>query len=320
MESILCIDDGVEDKILCFATSDRLHLLQEIDTLYMDGTFYSCPPLWDQLYVIHGLVGTKMTQIVFRLLPNRQRQTYERLFRLLKDAVHQSTGSPPQPQIIQTGFEVAAIRAIETLFPDCDVRGCFFHYSKALWRMLQRLDFSALYQQNPEVNAWVRRAAALPLLPVNLVQDTFIDVMDSAAEIPQAVQFRDYMTNTWIDNHAQFQLGLWNHHDNIGPRTNNHLEGWHCHLNKLVQRAHPNVFAFIKVIQRLEKTERNKLAQYLHGARPPPRKRIYLEINQRLERLQEQLRLGIKSPLQFLDAAGFFCKTGLTKQLVCATL
>ncbi|XP_048236736.1 uncharacterized protein LOC125372001 [Haliotis rufescens] len=251
-----------------------------------------------------------MTHIVFFLLPNRQRQTYERLFRLLKDAVHQSTGSPLKTQIIQTDFEVAAIRAIETLFPDCDVRGCFFHYSQALWRKVQRLYFSALFQQNPEVNAWVRRAAAFPLLPVNLVQDTFVGVMDSAPEIPQAVQFHDYMTNTWIDGHAQFRLGLWNHHDNIGPRTSNHLEEWHCHLNKVVQRAHPNIFAFIKVIQRLEKTERNKLAQYLHGAPPQPRKRIYLEINQRLERLQEQLRLGIKSPLQFLDAAGCVVKLG----------
>ncbi|XP_071092788.1 uncharacterized protein [Haliotis cracherodii] len=201
-----------------------------------------------------------MTQIVFCLLPNRQRQTYERLFRLLKGAVHQSTDSPLQPQIIQTDFEVAAIRAIETLFPDGDVRGCFFHYSQALWRKVQRLDFNAFYQQNPEVNAWVSGAAAVPLLPVNLVQDTFIDVMNSAPEIQQAVRFHDYMTNTWIDDHAQSRLGLWNHHDNIGPRTNIHLEGWHCHLNKVVQRAHPNIFAFIKVIQRLEKTERNKLA------------------------------------------------------------
>lgn len=38
--------------------------LQDVDSLDMDGTFYSRPPLWGQLYVIHGFVGGKVIQIV----------------------------------------------------------------------------------------------------------------------------------------------------------------------------------------------------------------------------------------------------------------
>ncbi|XP_067667517.1 uncharacterized protein [Haliotis asinina] len=95
----LCIDNGDDYKIICFATSDRLTLLQEVDTLYMDGTFYCCPTLW---------------------------------------------GS----DVIQTDFEIAAINAIETVFPNCNIRGCYFHFTQALWRKVQTLGFNEAYQQD----------------------------------------------------------------------------------------------------------------------------------------------------------------------------
>ncbi|XP_067682644.1 glutamate receptor 1-like [Haliotis asinina] len=62
------------------------------------------------------------------------------------------------------------------------------------------------------------------------------------------------------------------------------------------------------LIGQVEKTKRNKFVQMSHGARPPPFKRIYTEIDQRLTRLKDQLATGLKTPMEFLSADGHLIK------------
>ena len=40
--------------------------------------------------------------------------------------------------------------------------------------------------------------------------------------------------------------------DNEGPRTNNHLEGWHGRLKKHLNHAHPNIFVLIELLQKTQ--------------------------------------------------------------------
>jgi hypothetical protein len=47
----------------------------------------------------------------------------------------------------------------------------------------------------------------------------------------------DYVTETWIE--GRFSQPTWNHYQTEGPRTNNHLEGWHNKLKKRFGIAHP---------------------------------------------------------------------------------
>ncbi|XP_071088042.1 uncharacterized protein [Haliotis cracherodii] len=150
-QRFLCIDDGQDDRILCFATDLNFRYLQQLTSLYMDGTFYSCPALWDQLYVIHGLIGTKMTQFVFCVLPNRRRKTYARLFDRFKVVVQEVTNHPLAPETIQTDFEAAAIRAEEDSSPNTDIRGCFSHSTQSIWKKVQQLEMVNQYRDNPEV-------------------------------------------------------------------------------------------------------------------------------------------------------------------------
>ncbi len=45
---------------------------------------------------------------------------------------------------------------------------------------------------------------------------------------------------------------MWNVYQAKGPRTNNHLEGWHNRLNKIVGKPHPNLFQLIRTFQQEE--------------------------------------------------------------------
>jgi sentrin-specific protease 1 len=44
----------------------------------------------------------------------------------------------------------------------------------------------------------------------------------------------------------------WNHHDNFGPRTNNHVEAFNLKLGKFIDYDHPHVYSLVTTFQELE--------------------------------------------------------------------
>jgi len=306
--SFLAINDGEEDKLLVFTTDDDIRRLSEADKIYMDGTFTVCPNLWSQLYVMHAMVGNVMYPLVYALMPNRRQQTYERLFGHVKDLVMTKTGQPLIPDCLQVDFEAAAINAIGNCFPDSSSKGCYFHYAQAIWRKTQNLGLATLYKEDEAVRQWIQRAATLAMLPPHHVQDTWREVMEETPDVPRSEDMNDYITATWVDFDAIFPLHLWNHHHTDGPRTNNHLEGWHAKLIRFVQKCHPNLFEFINFLKKIETTDRARKIQMDHGAAPPTKRRVYRQVDARIDRLKLQLQTGGKTPMQFIDAVGHLLK------------
>ena len=90
-DRFLLINDGTYDIILVFTTDNNLQLLANNDnnTIYADGTFDTCPPLFTQLYTLHALVDGEIFPLVFVLLPGKSEDIYIRLFNLLKTAYTQ---------------------------------------------------------------------------------------------------------------------------------------------------------------------------------------------------------------------------------------
>lgn len=64
----------------------------------------------------------------------------------------------------------------------------------------------------------MRRAASLPLAPINAVEGVWFSTQEDAEEINvDIIRFADYVTEQWFKGtNVQF----WNHFDNTGPRTN----------------------------------------------------------------------------------------------------
>lgn len=55
-EDFLIFDSGaVDDRMLIFGTKKNLKFLSECLSIYMDGTFDVAPPLFQQVYTIHGM-------------------------------------------------------------------------------------------------------------------------------------------------------------------------------------------------------------------------------------------------------------------------
>ncbi len=88
-------------------------------------------------------------------------------------------------------------------------------------------------------------------------------------QLPGIEEFIEYFEETWLV--GQFPLQQWSVYDNDSFRTNNHLEGWHNRLKRVVGKAHPNMFEFVEVVQKEQTATEVLLAQLEAGARPPRR-------------------------------------------------
>lgn len=116
----------------------------------MDGTFRVVPRLFGQLHTIRAEFLGEIMPMCYFLLPDKSGETYVRLFRLIKDAA-QSRGMIFLPERFQLGFEVAAIKAIEECFPTATVKGCSFHFTRAVWRHVQKYGLASADEKDEAV-------------------------------------------------------------------------------------------------------------------------------------------------------------------------
>ena len=52
----------------------------------MDGTFSICPLIFYQVFTIHIMKYNQVFPMIYALLPNKQQNSYNRAYMLLKDA------------------------------------------------------------------------------------------------------------------------------------------------------------------------------------------------------------------------------------------
>ncbi|KAK9736146.1 FLYWCH zinc finger domain [Popillia japonica] len=83
VEAAKIYDSIRTSAILIFFARRNLQLLSQSDHWYADGTFKTVPLLFNQLHTIHGLKKDASVPLVYALLPNRSKETYEHLLRQL---------------------------------------------------------------------------------------------------------------------------------------------------------------------------------------------------------------------------------------------
>ncbi len=134
----LLADTGPDvHRILLFGREANLDTLEQSNTWYLDGTFRTAPLIFQQIYVILCERLGAVHPIIYALLPNKTSETYERLFRLVKDLCPNAN-----PQSLSCDFELAAFQKMLTEFPDSQIFGCFFHLTKNLKKQIARSELT----------------------------------------------------------------------------------------------------------------------------------------------------------------------------------
>lgn len=96
-----------------------------------DGTFSSSPIAFKQLYTLHGVdePTANIIPLIYCLLPDKKVETYAILFSLIKSQFRNW-----QPEKITVDFELAPIKAIRGVFPGIEIKGCFYHLNRCLFK------------------------------------------------------------------------------------------------------------------------------------------------------------------------------------------
>ena len=67
----LIYDSGSTDgRLLIFATQSNRNILAHSEHWYADGAFKTMPPIFAQLYTVHGVKSGTIMPLVYVLLPN----------------------------------------------------------------------------------------------------------------------------------------------------------------------------------------------------------------------------------------------------------
>ena len=114
---------------IVFVSSYGSTLLKNADLWAGNGTHFTAPDHFNQIYVIQASSNNKMYPAAYALLTNKDQETYERLFDSLKDHV----GSNPTQLLID--FESATYHAAVEVFPNVEVFGCLFHWKQTLLKL-----------------------------------------------------------------------------------------------------------------------------------------------------------------------------------------
>ena len=84
------------------------------------------------------------------------------LFEILKQLQHTLA-----PTNLMVDFEIAVLNAIDTSFPGTNNKGCFFHFSQAIFRKIQSLGLQNRYKDDENFAHKVRMLAALAFVPLS---------------------------------------------------------------------------------------------------------------------------------------------------------
>lgn len=273
----------------------------------MDGTFYIAPKLFHQLYTLHVLYNGMMVPCIYALMPNRLVETYVKLFRFVPDCSY-SIGMCFNPQTFQIDFVRAAMKAINLVFPNANIKGCLFHFSQCIWRRVQKFGLQKEYDNADNENdiaKTVKRLCALPLIRPEEIDDAFEIIVGGAPDDPRVDKLLEYFFNNFFKESEKFSRVIWNHWETSGLRTTNHLEGWHFGFNRSVGISHPNLWQFIQKIKEEQIKYDLKITQLQKGRKVTKSNRKYTRIQARLRRMTSIYLSGGLTLREFIDCVKF---------------
>lgn len=151
-----------------FATTQNLQTMKSCEQWFCDGTFSVTPPLFSQLYTVHGLLHGKVIPLVYALLPNKTAHIYRLTLNALKEL--QSDLNPKQ---IMIDFEVGFITACKKVFPKAEIKGCHFHYAQSIWRNIQAHGLQKAYRRDENCAHHLKMLISISFVPEKTVYTVY---------------------------------------------------------------------------------------------------------------------------------------------------
>ena len=155
------------------------------------------------------------------------------------------------PTIIMADFEPSLRNALRETFPQCTIKGCWFHYTQAVIRKIRKLGLTAEMTTNVEFKSWINSVLVVPLLPSRRIGEGYeLLMMKDFGEL-NINTLTDYLTHRWKNRVAVEELSVYWTMD----RKHNPAEAYNRKLSRfLIGNAAPNYFNFLRQVKESLKT------------------------------------------------------------------
>lgn len=287
-EQFLQHDSGEQDeqRILIFASADGLADLGRYQNWSVDGTFKIAPNIFYQFFTIHVIIRNHSFARLFALLPSKTQECYMTFFTQVKSLVNL------MPSKILCDFEKASINALESIFPDVEVHGCFFHFSQSIYRKIVDLGLQHRYHNEPDFSLKIRCFSALAFLPCSDVIQGFEELSEDE-DVPS--EFLSYFERAYVGvargrgatrrrGTPLYPISMWNVRSRVEtnmPRTNNAQEGFHSAINRTLPLSRSTVWHLIRTLRKEEALAYTRKLQCENGE-PEQKKKKYRKIDEQL--------------------------------------
>ena len=284
------------------------HSTQNSDFTAFDGTFFVVPtkPNFYQLFTVFVAHGHHFFPLVTALMDGKCREKYDVLFSKIKELI-----PGWEPTRGMADFESASRSSAEAIFEGLTVHGCLFHESNAVYKQVLTGSLQKKYQENKPFCNFVKKLMAIPMLPSNLITETYETVLRemftfSATDNQLVARFKQYIRNYWmrIDPVNLSVHGL-------DSATNNGCESFHAKLKLLMPMGNTPIWHFTHKLNDVlsDKTiEFQRLQRHGPGSIVRNRRAAVANNIQNRRNAEHELELGLINPLQFLERVSYTFK------------
>lgn len=161
-----CVRSGGESVVSCIFASEtiikKINLTAPCDRkFYLDGTFFVVPSMFYQLLIITFQAEGVTFPFIYVLMTGKKSEQYIKLFDYINANIINL-----QPAEMMLDFEAGLRLAIRKVYPECNLKGCFFHYGQCQQKFIstQRNLFAEI-KNNPAVKRSFHKFISLALLP-----------------------------------------------------------------------------------------------------------------------------------------------------------
>ena len=286
----------LHERIAVGFFSDKIYdILGDIYDIQFDGSFYVVPRLFYQLFTIFLSTERHSIPVIHCLMTHKDEELYTALVLKIKELLPQL-----QPNNTMSDWERASRKAFKHVYPETRIYGCWFYYTQAIWKHIQKFGLAQSYRNTPELAIFVRQIMAIPFLPADLIHSTY-----SCLQIPILQQieksiledFIKYFKKYWLTKIQANELSIFD----LENGTNNGAESYHARLKCLFKSSHPRIWNFMKNLNNIIADYDNEISRLLHGNEitRSRKKDVRLNLEHRNE-CKEKLVSGNCTPWEYL--------------------
>lgn len=309
-ENFLLYDSGAhKERVLIFGRPRSIQILKECTVWHGDGTFEVTPPLFYQVFVVHGHRFGAAHPFLYALLPNKTRKTYRALLEGIKIL---DPSNSLAPTTFMCDFEMALIKEIQNAFPSASIGGCLFHFSQNVQKRVRECGLEKEYEEDATINLHVRMIIALAYLPLRDVVAGFEELEDYVNESLRPVL--DYVEDNYIGRRTRegrrrplFPHEWWNVYERTlrgDARTNNAVEGSHNRFKTELGYSHPTLWKFINKLQQSQKGGDLRYNEGERGIQPYKKRQYKVHDSSILHIVQDRDK---RTTIEYLRALAHHC-------------